>query len=240
MNRFRSLWMILLMLLGSIAGVASANQTYLNVTFDDKTIDQPIGAGGGAVGEPDYVATEIEATVRATPFGTPSLEIHNTTTDNETVWFTLASPPVSTGLAVIIMDLWFYGSGPGWTSGWTIYTSGNQNLLGLDLTAEGNIRVTAGGTYFDYNNYPIGRSLPVLIALDMDADTYSIWMDGTLQGENLPLNYAGKDFGAIWFNSGFECDPANKVSVDQIRVIDWMPAVATTHTTWGRVRALYR
>jgi hypothetical protein len=240
MNLSRWMGVIILLALGSISGIASANQTLLEVTFDDKTIDQPIGAGGGAIGEPDYVAAEIEAYVRATPFDSPSLELHNTTTDNETVWFSLPGSAVSTGLAVIIMDLWFYGSGPGWTSGWTVYTADYQSLLTMRLLDDRRIHVGAAGTYFDYNNYPIGRSFPVLIALDMDADTYSIWMDGTLQGENLPLDLTGRDFKAIWFDTGHDCDPANKVSVDQIRVLDWMPSVPTSRTTWGRVRALYR
>lgn len=49
--------------------------TLLAADFDDKPLNQPIGTGGPAVGEPTSVASAIEAVVRQDGFATPSLTI---------------------------------------------------------------------------------------------------------------------------------------------------------------------
>ena len=241
MKPVQSIGLAVVLLLGCVVGAALANQTYMEITFDDKAIDQPIGEGGMTVGEPDFVDSRIEAIVRSSPFATPSLEIHSTvSTGNPTIWFNYAGSGITSGLVVIIMDLWLYGSGPGWESYWTIYTPNFQNLMEFRFLSDGRIHIDGAGTDAYVPSYPIGRSFPVLIALDMDTDTFSVWMDETQYVENQPLRLEDREFGAIWFAAGASIADENRVFIDQIRVIDWMSEVPIVETTWGRVRALYR
>jgi len=74
----------------------------------------------------------------------------------------------------------------------------------------------------------------------MDTDTFSIWLDGTQAVADQPLKRTGGDFHKVILQSGFNCDPENRFSLDQIRVLDWMPPVAAAKSSWGRIRALYR
>jgi hypothetical protein len=242
MSMYRSVGIAILMALICNAGSALANQTYMEFTFDDKVIDQPIGVGGATVGEPSYVAAVFDAFVRSTPFETPSLEIHNASPmDNGSIWFNMPGSPAAEGTVVIIMDLWLYGSGPGWESKWTVYTSSYQDLMSLELWSDGAVRLTGAELDATIPSYPIGRIFPILIKLDMDADTYSAWTDGIQRVADEPLRLKDADFGAIWFSSTSDAAPDNRVSIDQIRVLDWMPDdVPIVETTWGRVRALYR
>jgi len=103
-----TIMLIVLLLPGGGTITASPDQTYMEITFDGKTIGGPIGMGGSGIGEPFYVSEDIEAIVRGTPFDTPSLEIHNTSPTNVgLVEFRFPGSPVESGLVVIIMDLWF-------------------------------------------------------------------------------------------------------------------------------------
>ncbi len=219
-----------------------ADQTLMEATFDDKAIDQPIGTGGAIVGEPDYVTPEIEAIVRSAPFGTPCLEIHNThATLNRSVWFSLPGASISSGLVVIILDIWLTGSGPGWEPYCEIYNENNQALTYFRFQADGTIAVGSGDGPIYVPSFPVGRHLPVLFAIDMDADTYSAWFDAIECVTDAPLERAGSDLKKIWFLTGSNCDPDNRYSIDKIRVIDWMPDdIAVEPVSWGQIRALYR
>jgi hypothetical protein len=236
-------WIVGFVLLfsGVLFGSALADQTFMQITFDDKAIDQPIGDWGTGVGEPTEIGENIEAIVRAAPFDTPSLEIHNThATNTGYVIFELPGSPVSSGLVVIVMDLWFYQTGPGWSPYCELYSSSYQTLMSFFLRNDGGLTIFGGGDPVILPVVPTGRSFPVLIALDMDQDTFSVWMDGTEISADSPLMVTGATFEKVYLGAGYNCDPANRFSVDQIRVLDWLPPVATTRTTWGGIRRLYR
>jgi hypothetical protein len=241
MNLPRLIGIAVFSLLACIAGTSLADQTYMSFTFDDKTIDQPIGTGGSTVGEPEYISPAAEAVVRATPFDTPCLEIHNANPEMFAfVYFTRAEGGVSAGVVAIIMDLWFYGSGSGWPPYCEVYSQGYQTLLGFYAQADGRLHISSGSGWTDGPTIPVGRSFPVLIVLDMDADTFSVWMDETEWVSNQPLMATGKDFGRVKLAITSGCVPENGIAIDQLRVIDWIPDVSVAETTWGRVRALYR
>jgi hypothetical protein len=76
--------------------------------------------------------------------------------------------------------------------------------------------------------------------LDMDSDTFSVWMDETEWVSDQPLITTGTSFGRVKLAITSGCVPENRFSVDQLRVLDWMPSVPIAETTWGRVRAFYR
>lgn len=232
---------MVVLLLACVAGTAAADQTYLSFTFDDKTIDQPIGTGGSALGEPSYINPNAEAIVRATPFGTPCLEIHNTNPDEYAfVYFVRDAGGVSSGIVAIIMDLWFFGSGEGWPPYCEVYSYGYQTLVGFYAMDDGKLHIQTGSGMTDGPTIPIGRPFPVLIILNMDTDTVSVWMDETEWVSDEPLRMTGVDFGRIKLALTSGCVTENRFSVDQIRVIDWIPDVPVVETTWGRVRSLYR
>ena len=81
MKMSSSIGLVALFLLISLAGTVSAEEiVYLNATFDDKTIDSPIGTGGPENGEPSWIDSNLSAVVRATSsarIGWSGLEIRS-------------------------------------------------------------------------------------------------------------------------------------------------------------------
>lgn len=219
-----------------------AYQTYMEINFDDKEIDQPIGTGGGTMDEPDWVDLEIEAIVRATPFPSRSLEVHNVDYQNtRNLGFMLPGLYVSSGLAVIIMDLWFEEEGSGGAPWIDIYKSTWNSLAKLTFEPSGNIRITDPNGAIDGPVFPKGRALHILAAFDMDAGTYSVWINEAPVVADRLHGLADPDFSHLVFNTGHEDDPANRFWIDQIRVLDWLPGnIAVESATWGRIRALYK
>jgi hypothetical protein len=233
---------VVLFLFVTAVSLASANQTYMEITFDDKAIGQPIGIGGATMGEPDWVDTEIEAIVRATPFPSRSLEIHSVDYQNpHNLGFMLPSLAVSSGLVVIIMDLWFEEEGSDAEPWIDFYKSSWSYLAKLYFESGGTIRIWDANGTIDGPTFPKGSALPVLVAFDMDAGTYSVWIDETPVVVDRLHGLADPNFSHLVFNTGYEDDQANRFWIDQIRVLDWLPGnIAVEPATWGRIRALYR
>ncbi|MBP6875456.1 MAG: hypothetical protein KBD56_05255 [Candidatus Eisenbacteria bacterium] len=244
MDRMHLLWWGLAASLAFLflAPVASG-ETYLEATFDDKAIDQPIGVGGPAVGEPVYIDSELQAIVRSSPFGTPCLEIHNTDpAQHRWIGFEMEEA-VSTGLVVVIMDVWFYRIG--WGDEFWLYLYDDiwsNNFLALVFDGTGGIwGSTKGGSVGELGSFSVGRPYPIMIVLDMDAETLSIWLDGVPALVDYPH---GADAAArmqqVQWAGRVNAAPDSRMSIDQIRVIsDLVPAPAES-MTWGRIRALYR
>ncbi|MGY6553155.1 MAG: hypothetical protein ACXIUM_01405 [Wenzhouxiangella sp.] len=65
-------WIVLTL---CISHAAMAAETILVADFNNKPLNQPIGTGGAAVGEPTSVSSLIEAVVRAAPGGGRMLEM---------------------------------------------------------------------------------------------------------------------------------------------------------------------
>ncbi len=225
-----------------LAPVASG-ETYLNATFDDKAIDQPIGVGGPEAGEPVYVDPALQAIVRSSPFGTRCLEIHNTDpTQHSWLGFEMEKE-VSSGLVVVIMDVWFYRIGPGDEFWLYLYDDTWVNrFLGLIFDETGCIcGSTKGEELGVLGSFSVGRPYPIMVVLDMDAETLSIWLDGVPALMDHPH---GADAAArmqkVRWAGRMNAAPDSRMSIDQIRVIsDLVPAPAES-MTWGRIRALYR
>jgi hypothetical protein len=157
----------------------SPDLVYFDCNFDDKPINQPIGTGGTAVGEPTWVEPSILATVRAAPFVTPSLEMLCTSAAGGNIGFELAYEPVTSGVVVVSADLWLYGSGPGQSFLMMLFSAAWENLPRAVFNEDGSLTVEdSNGLAATVPSFPTGRSLPLVFALDMDADTYSAWVDG--------------------------------------------------------------
>ncbi|MBM3287361.1 MAG: hypothetical protein FJY88_08445 [Candidatus Eisenbacteria bacterium] len=219
-----------------------ADQTYLSVTFDDKEIDAPLGTGGTAIGEATWIGDKVDAIVRSTPFPTPCLEVHDTDVPYpHNLGFELPTASVSTGLVVIIMDLWYEQVGESCQPYIELYPAQWQALLRIRPQNDGTITLTdLSGTAAEGIPCPTGRPLPILVAFDMDAGTYSAWLDGSQVVADRAHGNPNRNFYRVLINTSSGTDPDCRFWIDQIRVIDWMPSVPTRATTWGTLRALFR
>ena len=239
-RRFRSLLLAagVCMLAWCPLSPTRADQSFMTATFDDKTVDQPIGTGGPALGEPNWVDAEIEAIVRATPFETPSLEIRNLTSAGN-MGFEL-DDAVSEGIVAVIIDLWLYKDNP-CTTWLDLYNSGWNLLAKVEFESNNTFSIhDADGAVVSGAPFAAGRPLPLLMVLDFDADTYSIWIDAVQQVSERFLNITSPNFRRIIFYAGWDCPEGNHFSIDQVRIIDHEPQVPVEVPTWGRLRALFR
>jgi hypothetical protein len=226
------------LLLWSLPYPARSGQSYLTATFNDKTIDAPIGTGGPANGEPSWVDAEIEVIVRAAPFDTPSLEIRNLT-DAGNMGFELDNP-VTGGIVAIITDLWLYKDNP-CTTWLDLYNSDWNQLAKVMFSSDNSFSIyDADGVVVSGVPCATGRPLSILMIFDFDADTYSIWIDEVQQVNQRFLNITDPNFRRIIFFAGWDCGEGNRFSIDQLRIIDHAPQVPVEIPTWGRLRALFR
>lgn len=244
MNRRVMTLCAILALLVSTTGPALAEQTYMSCTFDDKPVDQALGQGGTSIGESSGYDAQMTVTVKATPFETPSIDVHNTDlSGNRNLYFNVSTVAPSSGMVVIVMDLWLYQTGPGWTPFMAFYSQNWEALLLFKLLDDGSLAFTEslfGEPIATLPSVPTGRSLPILIAMNMDTDTYSAWVDQVQVVTDHPLTTAGTNYYRVTVASGWNCAADSHFGIDQIRVVDTFTAVPTQRTTWGRVRSLYR
>jgi len=217
---------------------AVADQEYMTVRFDDKTVDQQIGTAGPESGEPSWVDEGLGAIVRSAPFSTPCLEFSNVTS-NGSMGFDLTTP-ITEGVAAFITDLWFYEDSD-WEYVLYLRNSSNQQIATLWFRAVGHVDITALG--FDGIEdipYATGRPLPILFVIDFDGRTWSVWIDGVQWVNNQPLHEQITDFRRVMVGAGWGSSDENRVSIDQIRIIDRLPPVPVEPVSWGMVKGLYR
>jgi hypothetical protein len=216
------------------AAPASGDQDYMTITFDDKAIDQPIGTGGPANGEPSSIDESLSAIVRSTPFSTPCLEIGNTGNMN----FDLAAP-VTGGIVAVITDIWFYQNV---TCQYyvSLRNSSNQVIDSIFFWGNGIGQIAAYDFVVDNVTYPTGRPTPILMVVDLDARTWSVWIDEVQWVNGQPLFEQISDFKRVLVSAGGSCPEGNRCSIDQIRILDRVPPVPVETLSWGGLRALYR
>lgn len=231
--------------LGISVSTGIAEQTYLVATFNDKTADVPIGTGGAAVGEPISVDPLITAFVRSAPFPSRSLEIQ----DNDTFsagslrFEFLNGVEVSSGLVVILADLYFFEFSEGWQ--FTLYVReaqfSSESFLTARFLLDGNITANDKNSSLGViGSYQTGQPLSVILAYNMDAGTYDIYLDGVQVVADEPHGVTDRGIGSVLFGCDSDADLAGKFAIDQIRVLDYLPPVAVEPATWGRIKALYR
>jgi hypothetical protein len=71
--------------------------------------------------------------------------------------------------------------------------------------------------------YQVGRAIPICIAFDIAAGTYDLWIDENLVLDDRPHNVTRVGIGSVLVSFGSDYD-----------------VTATTSTTWGAVKALFR
>ncbi len=213
------------------------NQEYMTVTFDDKALDQTIGTGGPANGEPSWIDEGLGATVRSTPFGTPCLEFRNLTGSGD-MGFDLDTP-ITEGIIALVSDLWFYEESD-WAYSLKLRNSYNQQIATIWFQAAGVAKITAMDLEVGDVPYATGRPIPILVVIDLDARTWSVWIDEVQWVDGQPLFEQIEDFQRVIVTAGSGTSEGNRCSIDQIRILDFIPEVPVKTTSWGRLRALYR
>lgn len=225
-------------LLLCLPAVGFGNGEYMTVTFDDKAIDQPIGTGGPSNGEPSWIDDGFGAMVRSTPFATPCLEFSNLTGSGD-MGFDLASP-INGGVVAVVADLWLYDGTHG-TVALYLRNSSNQQIATIWFMSSSIAKITAlGSDEISGITYATGRPLPVLMIVDFDARTWSVWIDQVQWVNAAPLHEQIHDFERVMLGAGWSTSEGNHCALDQIRILDYVPEVPVTTTSWGKVRALYR
>ena len=163
--------------------ISAPAQVLFEANFDDKPIDQPIGTGGAAVGEPVEVSPNITAIVRDSPMATPSLEI----ADNSQVGAGGArfepqdGSEVSSGWLRISLHAYL----PNLESDMVIMIresgSSAHSFADVDFAQDGQIwgSDAAGGTG------ALGPYLPntlqaVELLFDLEGHTWDLYVNGTL------------------------------------------------------------
>jgi hypothetical protein len=218
--------------------VATAEgDVYMTATFDDKAIDEPIGTGGPAVGEPSLLEN-LTAVVRATPFATPCLEISNVTGIGRAKFVLPAA--VSEGVVALVTDFWSYEESACENS-LVLFNAIGQVVFRLDLAPDRTFQVwDMDGYAVEDVPYATGRPLPVLAVIDLDARTYSLWVDEVQQVSDRPLFSQITDFQRVDLVANYSCPQGNRLSIDQIRILSWAPPVPVEEVSWGRLRAMFR
>ncbi len=226
--------------------VSAAAETYLEATFDDKTVDQPIGTGGAEVGEPITVNEgDITAIVRAGPTPTRCIEIRDV--DNymagAVTFEFLGSQEVTSGFLSIAVNLWFHELGPG--RQFTLYVREQGGaactFASLNFLEDGRVYLDDAAHPGDLvGDYVTGKIFPVVLNFYLEAGTYDLWLDGRQVVSQQAHGVAGCGIGSIMIGCSNDADLEGVLSVDGIRVTDFHQEVGSEPLSWGRVRSLYR
>lgn len=204
---------------------AYAQNTLLAADFDDKAIDMPIGTGGPAVGEPTYVDPFIEAIVRDEPLPTPCLEISDIDDyyAGKAKFKFLDDVEVMSGHLTMTCTLWFEYDPDG--AGYTIYfrerDSGAFDFLSLSFLGDGAVYC-----YDSNSNSPqlatfdTGRPVPLAVSFDLDAGTYTIWLDGVGIRWNDSYGTVGPGIGTVIFGCTHDGNTEGTFYVDDILITD--------------------
>ncbi len=219
----RAGWVLVIALTASLGAGAARADILLEADFDNQLLDAPVGTGGAAVGEPVSFGAQITAIVRAAPFTTPSLEItDNSSGSAGSVGFELlGSAEVTSGVMSINAKLWFDS-----LDKYFLYVreqgSSSDSFLSMTFGATGSIsaRDEDTSTGVVIGSYDTGRLFPISLVYDMDANTYDIYLDGSLALENEPHGVVGSGVGTVYFGIGYDEDLTGRYYVDDISVCE--------------------
>jgi hypothetical protein len=217
---------------------------YLDADFNDKTVDQQIGTGGGSVGEPMWIDNTAGGYVRSGPFPTPSLEIQDGDAAGwVNIWFKLVDDAVvESGTVVVRFSLWI--SEAAGTGGRVVTVrpgTGGFILAELRFNDDLSVRLAdQDGVVGVIGQYEMNRAFPVALAFDMTAHTYDVWLDGQLVRDDEPVAATDENLGVVIFSAGPDDDLLGQYYIDGLFVTDDPDAVPVQPCTWGKIRTLFR
>lgn len=225
-------------------GVAAARgdaTTILDCNFDSKPVDQVIDIGGPSLGEPISLG-ELPATVRATPFPTPCLEM---TEDwgfgaRHVRFEFLDGVAIATGVLDVSLDLQFAG-----LNGFTAYLrergSSSVSFLNLTFSSDGAIMVgdlNSSGAR-PVGTYQTGVALPVRITCDLGALTWDLSVNGTLLVDDESLGPIPEGIGAFLIGLDHDADSEGTFFMDNLKVTATEVPQPVQSESWGGVKAKF-
>jgi hypothetical protein len=225
---------------------ACADTTYLEATFDDKPVDQPIGTGGPSVGEPIGVTEGyITAMVRQGPTPSRCIEIQdaNDYGAGAVTFEFLGSQEITSGFLSIAFDLWFHQIGEGHSFFVSVREQGSsaKSFANVDFVSDGNVVLTDaahGGSVI--GTYVTGKVFPVVLNYNMEAGTYDVWLDGLQVVFNQSHGVTDRGIGRVHVGCTHDPDLDGVLSLDRVRVTDYHLEVAAEPASWGTIRSLFR
>jgi len=227
-----------------VSGAAVADQVYLAADFDDKAIDEPIGTGGAEVGEPIVVDPDITATVRSSPFDTPSLGIQDIDDYTAgTVQFEfLGSAEITTDLVVISARVQVPEFVEGGNFAIAVREQGSAAHAFSDIQlVEGGVvgGSDAAGGLGQIGTYQAGVTLHIMIVHHLDAGTYDVWLDGAKVLDGRAHGITERGIGGVYFGCLSDPSTGDLFFVDDISVTDFMPTPVVPET-WGSLKQIFR
>lgn len=203
---------------------ATAHDILLLAEFDEQPLDEPIGTGGAALGQPVSVPWRLSAIVRDMPAASPNLEITwaSPATSVNTVRFRwLDAVEVATGMASITLELQ-----PGPPSRYTVdlreSTGSTASFGGLLLASSRWVYSTDanGLTALDSLRWSSDTPMKVTWEYDLDAGTYDLYIDGEQYLDDRPHGVVDDDRGLGSISIGFSSNsaPDARIHVDNIHV----------------------
>lgn len=193
--------------------------TLLLADFNDKTVGQPIGTGGAAVGEPTYIDAGVSAVVEQ-PVGVNrvlALEADMLQSAGGAVFKLSGGTEIEEGLAVMSVALAF----PSLCS-FNLYVresdSSAQNFTTLVLSNNGTISANdENGPAGQIGNYSAGQILRISIEHDLDAGTYDVLLNDTLLLDDRAHGVVGEGIGKFMMKFEF-AQPPTRVLIDNVMV----------------------
>jgi hypothetical protein len=220
-------------------------QLFLDANFNDKTIGDPIGEGGAALGEPTDVGSGVQAIVREGPMGSPSLEISDQSGERAgAVRFQmLDGVELETGTASVGADLWFHSLGEG--NNFAVFLrerdGSAEDFTHLSFTSEGDVYLSdMQGPTGKIGTYQIDRRTRLVLFHDLDAGTYDIWLDGARLVDDRAHGVTGRGIGGVLFGCEFDGDTVGLFHIDAVTVTDTFLPVTVEEGSWGRLKSLFR
>lgn len=198
-------------------------QAVLTADFQDQPVDQPIGLGGAAAGQPVSVATRLDAIVRDTPMPTRSLELGWNDASVSAAYarfHLLDGSEVVDGQVLIEFDLL-----PQTASIFLVNiresSSSARDYGSLRLQGSGNLLIGDGaGSVVVAGGWSVGAVLSPWFLYDLDARTWSFGVGADTVFVDRPVGppVDGRGIGAVNFGLDFNTPADTRLSIDNLRV----------------------
>lgn len=224
------------------AGASAPSTTILSCDFDTKPIDQVIGIGGPAANEPiDLSGTN--ATVRAAPLPTPSLEVSDTWGfGSRSVIFEFQDhAEIVSGVLTISMTLQF-AQLENFSIRLREQGSSAVSILDVVFLDNGQIRYmdldTAALTLI--GSYAAGTAYAFQAVIDMDARTYDLSIGATLLRDDESLGASARGVGRLLVAMEHDVNSTGTFYADDVKVTATTLPTAVGPTSWGALKARWR
>ena len=209
----------------AIAGSLSGELILLDANFDDKPLDEPIETGGAALGEPSAIGFALSAIVRQDPVleENNQLELESVGSSAQYARFEfLDDREVICGSVVISLELVLGSSNEFSQMSVAIREQGSatESFASVTVTNDEVLFIT------DKNgqalNAPEGVRLnatnSMIFEYDMNAGTYSLWVNEVLQLENRQHGVTGRGIGSVFVGHSSAASPQKVGRMDELLV----------------------